>query len=91
MDFAYSDRCKDYLKRVTEFMDAHIYEGQETYERQHADFGPGAGRWKVPPIIDELKDKAMAAGLWNMFHTDPKFGPGLSNADYAPPAEEMGR
>ena len=53
-----------------------FYEGNETYERQHEDFGPGEGRWKVPPVIEELKGKAKAEGLWNMFHPDPKFGPG---------------
>ena len=91
MDFAYSARCKDYLKRVTDFMDKYVYEGDEIYERQHAEFGPGEGRWKIPPVIDELKAKAKAEGLWNLFHPDPKWGPGLSNADYAPLAEQMGR
>lgn len=91
MEFAYSDRCNDYLKRVSHFMEAHVYEGAEIYERQHTEFGPGEGRWKIPPIIEELKDKAKAEGLWNMFHPDPKFGPGLSNADYAPIAELTGR
>ena len=90
MDFDYSDRCKDYQKRVRAFMDAHVVEGQAEYERQHAAFGPD-GRWKIPPVIEELKAKAKAEGLWNMFHPDPKFGPGLSNADYAPIAELTGR
>ena len=67
MDFAYSDRCQDYLKRVSQFMDAYVYEGEKIYEEQHTEFGPGEGRWKVPPIIEELKDKAKAEGLWNMF------------------------
>lgn len=91
MDFAYSDRSLDYQKRVSEFMDKYVYDGNEVYERQLNDFGPDEGRWNVPPIIDELKQKAKAAGLWNMFHPDPKFGPGLSNADYAPIAEITGR
>ena len=91
MEFEYSDRCKDYLKRVSEFMDAYVYEGYETYRRQHEEFGPGEGRWKIPPIIEELKDKAKEAGLWNMFHPEPEWGPGLSNADYAPIAELTGR
>jgi alkylation response protein AidB-like acyl-CoA dehydrogenase len=91
MDFAYSPRCKDYLARVAAFMDAHVYEGEETYERQHAAFGPGDGRWRVPPVIEELKAKAKAAGLWNMFMPHKEFGPGLSNADYAPIAELTGR
>ena len=91
MDFAYSPRCKDYLARVSAFMDKYVYEGEETYERQHQAFGPGEGRWKIPPVIEELKAKAKAEGLWNMFHANPKFGPGLSNADYAPIAELTGR
>ena len=60
MDFEYSDRCKDYLKRVEAFMDAYVYEGNEIYHRQHEEFGPGEGRWKIPPIIEELKAKAKA-------------------------------
>ena len=91
MDFAYSPRAKDYLARVSAFMETYVYQGNETYERQLEDFGPGAGRWKIPPIIEELKEKAKAAGLWNMFLPDPKWGPGLSNADYAPIAELTGR
>ncbi len=91
MEFAYSSRCKDYLARVSAFMEKYIDEGDEIYECQHQEFGPGEGRWKVPPIIEELKERAKAEGLWNMFHTSPKFGPGLSNADYAPIAELTGR
>lgn len=91
MEFEYSDRCKDYLTRVRDFMDAHVYEGEETYHRQHAEFGPGEGRWKIPPVINELKAKAKDAGLWNLFHPYKDWGPGLSNADYAPLAEAMGR
>ncbi|MEO0850790.1 MAG: acyl-CoA dehydrogenase family protein [Pseudomonadota bacterium] len=90
MHFAYSDRCQDHMKRVSDFMDAHVYEGNEIYERQHTEFGPD-GRWKVPPVIEDLKAKAKDAGLWNMFHPDPDYGPGLSNADYAPIAELTGR
>jgi len=91
MDFAYSPRAKDYLARVSAFMETYVYEGNETYERQLEAFGPGAGRWKIPPIIEELKEKAKAEGLWNMFLPDAKWGPGLSNADYAPIAELTGR
>ncbi|MGF1544027.1 MAG: acyl-CoA dehydrogenase family protein [Parvularculaceae bacterium] len=90
MDFEYSDRCKDYLRRVGDFMDAYVYEGEAEYARQHAAFGP-QDRWRVPPIIEDLKAKAREAGLWNLFHPDPAYGPGLSNADYAPIAELTGR
>ena len=91
MDFAYSDRCNEYRKKISDFMDDYVWDGEETYFRQHAEFGDGEGRWKIPPIIDELKDKAKTAGLWNLFHDNPKFGPSFSNADYAPLAELMGR
>lgn len=90
MDFAHSPRAQDYIARVGAFIDSHIVDGQETYDRQHAAFGP-EGRWKIPPVIEELKSKAKAAGLWNLFHSDPKWGPGLSNVDYAPIAELTGR
>ncbi len=90
MDFAYSDRCEDTLKRVAAFMDAHVFPGAKVYEEQLAGFGP-EGRWKIPPVIEDLKAKAKAEGLWNLFHPDPAYGPGLSNADYAPIAELTGR
>jgi len=90
MEFTYSERCQDYLTRVSAFMDEHVYAGEKIYEEQHQEFGP-EGRWKIPPIIEELKSKAKKAKLWNMFHPDPAFGPGLSNADYAPIAELTGR
>jgi alkylation response protein AidB-like acyl-CoA dehydrogenase len=91
MDFEHSPRAKDYIARVEAFMDKYVYEGEEEYFRQHAAFGPDEGRWKVPAIIDELKAKAKAEGLWNMFMPNPDFGPGLSVAEYAPIAEITGR
>lgn len=89
MDFEYSARCKDYLARVRAFMDEHVYPNEKTYHAQLAGFG--TDRWQVLPIIEELKARAKAQGLWNLFHPDAKHGAGLSNADYAPLAEEMGR
>lgn len=89
MNFEYSARCKDYLARVRAFMDEHVYPNEKTYHAQLAGFG--TDRWQVLPIIEELKAKAKAQGLWNLFHPDDKHGAGLSNADYAPLAEEMGR
>ncbi|MGY6662743.1 MAG: acyl-CoA dehydrogenase family protein [Glycocaulis sp.] len=89
MNFEYSARCKDYLARVRAFMDEHVYPNEKTYHDQLAGFG--TNRWQVLPIIEELKAKAKAQGLWNLFHPDEKHGAGLSNADYAPLAEEMGR
>jgi len=90
MDFQHSERAREWIGKVEAFMDAYVYEGNETYHRQHQEFGPD-GRWKVPPVIDELKQKAKDAGLWNMFHPDPQYGPGLTNLEYAPLAEITGR
>ena len=89
MNFEYSDLCKDYLARVRAFMDQHIYPNEKTYHEQLAGFG--TNRWQVLPIIEELKAKAKQEGLWNLFLPDSEQGAGLSNADYAPLAEELGR
>ncbi len=89
MQFDHSPRAKDYIARTRSFMDEHIEKGERIYHQQHQAFGND--RWQVPPIIEELKEKAKAAGLWNMFMPNPEFGPGLSNADYAPIAELTGR
>ena len=89
MQFDHSDRAKDYMARVTNFMDKHVWDGEKIYQQQMHSFG--TERWQVPPIIEELKQKAKTEGLWNMFMPNPEFGPGLSNSDYAPIAELTGR
>jgi len=89
MDFAYSKTCQEYLDRLRAFMDAHVYPNERTYHEQLEAFG--LNRWQVLPIIEELKAKAKAEGLWNLFLPESEKGAGLSNADYAPLAEEMGR
>ena len=87
MDFAYSDRCRDYLDRLRAFMDTHYWPREDDI---FAEIARG-DRWQPIGIIEELKEKAKAAGLWNLFLPDSEYGAGLSNADYAPLAEEMGR
>lgn len=89
MEFSYSPRCQDYLDRLRAFMDAHIYPNETTYAEQLAGFGEN--RWQVIPVIEELKEKAKAADLWNLFLPESEKGAGLTNLDYAPLAEEMGR
>ena len=96
MDFSLSDTQKHWLGRVRAFMDAHVYPAVETYNAQMEGFG--ANRWQNPPIVEELKAKAKAEGLWNLFlpptSDHPKMderAPGLTNLEYAPCAEEMGR
>ncbi len=87
MDFEYPDHVKDLMARVASFMDAHVYPNEHLYEEQTRELG-----WtKAPPIIEELKEKAKAEGLWNMFLPDSERGFGLSNLEYAPICELMGR
>jgi acyl-CoA dehydrogenase len=88
MDFELTDRCKDYQQRVWAFMDEHIYPAEAVYEQQMRESGDPH---RHPPILEELKQEARRRGLWNLFHPHPEWGPGLSNAEYAPLAEIMGR
>ncbi len=93
MIFDYSDKTKAYVEKLRGFMDEHIYPSEARYEHE---VGQG-DRWKVLPVIEELKPKAREAGLWNLFmnisdhDTGEWKGPGLTNLEYAPLAEEMGR
>jgi acyl-CoA dehydrogenase len=87
MHFEYSARVKDLQKRLSDFMDEHIYPNEARY-RQHT---LGRDRWQPVPVIEELKPKARAAGLWNLFLPDSEQGAGLTNLEYAPLCEIMGR
>ncbi|CAG0953294.1 MAG: acyl-CoA dehydrogenase [Rhizobiaceae bacterium] len=86
MDFESSAKTRDLLERLGAFMDAHVYPNERLYHEQVA-----ADRWGHPPILEELKAKARAAGLWNLFLPESEHGAGLSNAEYAPLCEVMGR
>jgi acyl-CoA dehydrogenase len=88
MDFEPSQRCSEFKERLTAFMDEHIYPAEETYERQLRESG---NPHHHPPVMEELKARAREAGLWNMFLPDAEHGAGLSNSDYAPLAEILGR
>jgi acyl-CoA dehydrogenase len=91
MDFEFSDRCKELRERLLSFMDEHIYPNESVYEEQLQESGQPHFH---PPIMEELKDRARERGLWNLFlpHGAPNgLAPGLSNIDYAPLAEIMGR
>jgi acyl-CoA dehydrogenase len=88
MDFEYSPRVQDLRKRLLAFMDEHIYPNEAKY---HAHVSSDK-RWTPVPIIEELKPKARKAGLWNLFLPHSKRAPeGLSNLEYAPLCEIMGR
>ena len=88
MDFANTARGADYLKRVKHFIKTEIDPIEADYHRELQSLD---NRWVVLPIIEELKAKAKAAGLWNVFLPDEEYGAGLTNAEYAPLAEAMGR
>jgi len=93
MDFTMSDKQKEWLERVQAFMNTRVRPAAPIYKKQDAE----GARWKVIPIIEELKKKAKAEGLWNMFmppssHEDDEFhGAKVTNLEYALLAEEMGR
>jgi acyl-CoA dehydrogenase len=87
MDFSFNDKTREYQERVSAFMDEHIYPNEHTFHEQVAT----GDRWQPVQLIEELKPKARAAGLWNLFLPDSHRGAGLKNIEYAPLAEIMGR
>ncbi|MEM9404022.1 MAG: acyl-CoA dehydrogenase family protein [Pseudomonadota bacterium] len=88
MNFDYTPRVAELRATVAAFLEAHVYPEEANYDRYIRD---ADSRWTVPPIIEDLKERARAAGLWNLFLPDSKYGAGLSNLEYAPLAELMGR
>ena len=88
MDFEHSDRSKEFQDKLLDFMDEHIYPNERVYAEQLMSQGDPHHQ---PPLIEELKKEARARGLWNLFLPDTEHGSGLSNLDYAPLAEIMGR
>jgi acyl-CoA dehydrogenase len=88
MDFQPSARSLEFQERLLAFMDEQVYPAEEVYERELRESGDPHHQ---PRIMEELKTRARERGLWNMFLPDPEHGAGLSNADYAPLAEILGR
>ena len=88
MDFQHSERCLEMKGRLEAFMAEHVYPAEEIYEREVEESG---NPHHHPEVMEQLKAKAREAGLWNLFLPDERDGGGLSNADYAPLAEIMGR
>ncbi len=88
MDFAYSEKVEALRARLLAFMDEHIYPNEPVHHAQQAEM---ADRWQPVPIVEDLKPKARAAGLWNLFLPHSDRGAGLTNLEYAPLAEIMGR
>ncbi|WP_266157512.1 acyl-CoA dehydrogenase family protein [Dyella silvatica] len=92
MDFSLSPKTLDYLQRLQAFIAEHVQPIEEAYRHDNASRNTGAdwSQWRVLPIIEELKSKARAAGLWNLFLPDATLGAGLSTLEYATLAEAMG-
>ena len=88
MDFDFSPKVQDLQKKVSQFMEDHVHPNEQTFEDQ---LNSGPDRWQIPPIIEELKEKAKSAGLWNLFLPESEYGYGLTNLEYAPLSEIMGR
>ncbi|HEX9296003.1 MAG TPA: acyl-CoA dehydrogenase family protein [Polyangiaceae bacterium] len=93
MDFEPSTKTKEFLERVKAFMQQEIFPVEKEHwasilEQRH---GGDWKQWRVPPLVEELKVKARARGLWNLFLPDGDLGAGLSTLEYAPIAEETGR
>jgi len=90
MDFSLSPKAQDYIQRISTFMQEHVLPAEPEYSAQVQNV-PDWRSWKQPAVMETLKAKARAAGLWNLFLPDRKYGAGLTNVEYAPLAEITGR
>ncbi|MBT2757047.1 acyl-CoA dehydrogenase [Mesobacillus foraminis] len=88
MNFTYSDKVKEFQQRLSQFMDDYVYPNERLYYDQ---LNPGGRFASIPPIMEELKQKAREQGLWNLFLPESEYGAGLTNLEYAPLCEILGR
>src|ERR1700730_3851649 len=86
MNFEVSEKTKELQQRVRAFMDSHVYPNEEEFQAEIAQ-----ARWKPTRIVEDLKAKVRHEGLWNLFLPQDKNGAGLTNLEYAPLCEIMGR
>jgi acyl-CoA dehydrogenase len=91
MDFAYSQKTKELQSRVAAFMQAHVYPAEAGFHEEVAANRRAGNPWKPTRIMETLKEKARAQGLWNLFLPESDMGAGLTNLEYAPLCEIMGR
>lgn len=88
MNFEHSEKVRELRERLLDFMDEHVYPNEQLFHEQVEN---ATDRWELPPILEELKAKAKDAGLWNLFLPESEWGAGLTNLEYAPLCEVMGR
>jgi acyl-CoA dehydrogenase len=91
MDFDYSPKVRDLQKRLNAFMDEHIYPNEDVFDKEVEANRAAGNPWVPTAVMEQLKDKARAAGLWNLFLPQSERGAGLTNLEYAPLCEIMGR
>ena len=87
MLYPMSPKVVELKRKLESFMDRHIYPNEERFYREAEELGP----WEVYPVVEELKPQARAEGLWNLFLPESSTAPGLTNLEYAPLCEVMGR
>ena len=91
MHFQHSERSKELQERISHFMDEHIFPSEEIFSQQMEEFAKQDNRWQIPQIIEDKKKIAKDEGLWNLFLPENPMGESMSNLDYAPLCELMGR
>jgi len=87
MDFEYSAKTRELASKLDRFMREHVYPNEKRHAREVAE----GDRWQPTALIEELKARARSEGLWNLFLPQSASGAGLTNAEYAPLCEIMGR
>jgi acyl-CoA dehydrogenase len=91
MDFSHSEKVRELQERITQFMDKHIYPAEPLYHQELEENRRAGNPWQVTRTVEELKKKAKAENLWNLFLPHSEHGAGLTNLEYAPLCEIMGR
>jgi acyl-CoA dehydrogenase len=91
MDFSHSEKVRDLQERINQFMDAHVYPAEPLYHKELEANRRAGNPWQVTKVVEDLKKKAKAADLWNLFLPHSEHGAGLTNLEYAPLCEIMGR
>jgi acyl-CoA dehydrogenase len=91
MDFSHSEKVRDLQERLTQFMENHVYPAEALYHKELEENRRAGNPWQVTKVVEDLKKKAKAADLWNLFLPHSEHGAGLTNLEYAPLCEIMGR
>jgi acyl-CoA dehydrogenase len=91
MDFSHSEKVRDLQERITQFMENHVYPAEAPYHHELEENRRAGNPWQVTKVLEDLKKKAKAADLWNLFLPHSEHGAGLTNLEYAPLCEIMGR